>query len=89
MPWIWVAGLVAFGISIYRAQMFPKYSGVLLILLGLIQPLTGPLAFTRPIYAICYFAAWAWLGWALYSKAGLQIDELQTTRQGATATPLR
>jgi len=75
LPWFWVAGLIAFGISIYRAQVFPKYAGVLLILVGLLQPLTGPLAFTRPIYAVCYFVAWAWLGWALYSKAGIQRDE--------------
>jgi hypothetical protein len=75
LPWFWVAGLIAFGISIYRAQVFPKYAGVLLILVGLLQPLTGPLAFTRPIYAVCYFVAWAWLGWALYSKASIQRDE--------------
>jgi hypothetical protein len=75
MPWIWVAALIAFGISIYRAQVFPKYAGVLLVLVGLLQPLTGPLAFTRPIYAACYFVAWAWLGWTLYSKAGMQRDE--------------
>jgi hypothetical protein len=68
--------------------VFPKYVGVLLILLGLLQPLTGPLAFTRPIYVVCYFVAWAWLGWELYSKAGIQMDESQTARQGATATPL-
>ena len=65
LPWIWIAGLLAFGISIYRAQVFPKYAGVLLFLVGLIQPLTGPLAFTRPMYAVCYFVAWAWLGWTL------------------------
>ena len=88
MPWIWVAGLLAFGISIYRAQVFPKYAGVLLLLVGLIQPLTGPLAFTRPIYAVGYFVTWAWLGWKLYSDAGIQKDEQQTARQGATATPL-
>lgn len=85
LPWIWVAGLIVFGISIYRAQVFPKYAGVLLLLVGLLQPLTGPLAFTRPIYAVCYFIAWAWLGWALYSKAGILIDEQQTARQGVTA----
>jgi hypothetical protein len=87
LPWIWVAGLLAFGISIYRAQAFPKYAGVLLVLVGLIQPLTGSLAFTRPIYAVVYFVAWAWLGWILYSKAGIREDEQQTARQGATATP--
>jgi hypothetical protein len=85
MPWIWVAGLIAFGASIYRAQVFPKYAGVLLLLVGLLQPLTGPLAFTRPIYAACYFVAWAWLGWKLYSNADIQNDEQQTARQGATA----
>ena len=88
LPWIWVAGLLTFGISIYRAQVFPKYAGVLLLILGLIQPLTGPLAFTRPIYAVCYFVAWAWLGWTLYTNAGIQNDEGQTAREGATATPL-
>jgi hypothetical protein len=84
MPWGWVAGLLAFGISIYRAQVFPKYAGVLLLLVGALEPLTGLLAFTRPIYAACYFVAWVWLGWELYSKAGIQNDEQQTTRQGAT-----
>ena len=77
MSWVWVAGLIAFGISIYRAQVFPKYAGVLLILVGLLELLTGPLAFTRPIYAACYFVAWAWLGWKLYSNAGMQRAEQQ------------
>ena len=65
MPWIWFAGLIVFGISIYRAQVFPKYAGALLVLLALVQQLTGPLAFTRPIFAILSFVAWAWLGWIL------------------------
>jgi hypothetical protein len=89
LPWIWDAGLVAFGISIYRAQVFPKYAGALLLLVAIVQPLTGPLAFMRPVYAICYFAAWAWLGWALYSNPGMETEEPQTARQGVTATPSR
>lgn len=89
LPWIWIAGLLAFGISIYRAQVFPKYAGVLLLLVGLLQPLTGPLALTRPIYAACYFAAWVWLGWTLYGTASIQNDEQQTVRQGATASASR
>jgi hypothetical protein len=89
LPWIWVAGLLAFGISVYRAGVFPKYAGVLLLLVAIIQPLTGPLAFTRPIYAVCYFVAWAWPGWELYSNAGIQREEQQSARQGATVTPLR
>lgn len=89
MPWVWVAGLIAFGISIYGAQVFPKYAGMLLLLVGLLQPLTGPLAFTRPIYAACYFVAWALLGWKLYSNAGIQKDEQPTARQGTTANASR
>ncbi len=67
MPWIWTAGLVVFGISIYRAQVFPKYAGALLVILAVVQQFTGPLAITRPIFAVVSFAAWAWLGWALFS----------------------
>jgi hypothetical protein len=89
LPWIWVVGLLAFGISTYRAQVFPKYAGALLILVAIVQPLTGPLAFTRPIYAVCYFVAWAWLGWKLYSNAGTQQNEQQTARQDVTATASR
>ena len=69
LPWIWVAGLLAFGISIYRAQVFPKYAGVLLVLVGLVQPFTGAL-FTNLVYAALYFAAWAWLGWSLLTDKG-------------------
>jgi hypothetical protein len=72
-PWLWFAGLIVFGISIYRAQVFPKYSGALLVLVALVQQLTGPLAFTRPIFAILSVAAWAWLGWALLTdKSAVQ-----------------
>ncbi len=64
-PWLWFAGLIVFGVSIYRAQVLPKYAGILLILLALVQQLTGPLAFTRPIFAILSSVAFGWLGWAL------------------------
>ena len=65
LPWFWTAGLILLGISIYRAQVFPKYAGALLVLFALVQQLTGPLAFTRPIFAVISFVAWAWLGWIL------------------------
>src|SRR5262249_21205033 len=65
LPWFWVAGLILFGISMYRAQVFPKYAGALLVVYALLQQLSGPLAFTRPIYSALAFAAWAWLGWLL------------------------
>lgn len=82
-PWFWTAGLIVFGISVYRAQVFSKYAGALLVLTALIQQLTGPLAFTRPIFAVIAVTSWAWLGWELYSKAGSQSDKQTTAHQGA------
>ena len=88
-PWFWTAGLILLGISIYRAQVFPKYAGVLLVLLAFVQQLTGPLAFTRPIFAIIAVASWAWLGWSLYSNADIQKNEPQTAQQVAVVSPSR
>jgi hypothetical protein len=68
MPWIWFAGLIVFGTAIYRAQVFPKYAGALLVLMALVQQLTGSLAFTRPIFAILSFVSWVWLGWILLTE---------------------
>ena len=66
---IWSVNLgeVVFGISMLRAQVFPKYTGTLLILVGVLHYLTGPLAFTLPIYAILSVVVYAWLGWILTS----------------------
>ena len=87
-PWFWTAGLILFGISIYRAKVFPRYAGALLVLTAFVQQLAGPLAFIRPIFAVIAVASWAWLGWSLYSNAGIQQDEPNSGRQGVTATPL-
>jgi hypothetical protein len=65
MSWIWFAGLIAFGVSIYRAQVFPKYAGALLIVVAVLQQLTGFVDFVAPIFAILSVVVWAWLGWAL------------------------
>jgi hypothetical protein len=73
--WIYVAGEIIFGISIYltyRAREFPRYAGVVLALAGLIQPLTGELTFvTQPAFAILSFVAYAWLGWTLLSEKSI------------------
>ena len=74
-PWLLFAGLIVFGVSIYRAQVFPKYAGVLLILLALVQQLTGPLAFTRPIFAILSPVAIGLLGWALLTNRSVTARE--------------
>lgn len=65
MPWLWFAGLVVFGGSIYRAGVLPKYAGAGLVLLAIAQQLTGVLPWVMPIMAVLSFVAIAWLGWAL------------------------
>jgi hypothetical protein len=80
MPWIWFVGLIAFGVSIYRAHVFPKYAGALLVLLAIVQQLTSFVGFVAPIFAILSVVAWAWLGWSLLS------DKRLVSRQPIPAT---
>ncbi len=73
--WSLIAGEIVFGISIYRAQVFPKYAGAFLALVGILHELTGLLDFTIPIYIICSFVAYAWLGWILLTDKSLVSQE--------------
>jgi hypothetical protein len=65
MPWIWRVGLIIFGVSIYRAQVLPRYAGVLLVLQVIMQQFWGSLAIAAPIVAVIVFVVWTWLGWSL------------------------
>jgi hypothetical protein len=76
MNWIWFAGLIVFGISIYRAQVFPKYAGALLVLVAVVQQLTSLVDFAAPIFAISSVVAWAWLGWILVTGKRVGSREL-------------
>lgn len=60
-----VVGEIVMGISMYRAQVFPKYMGALLVLVGVLHLATGYVAFTQPIYAICAFVGYLLPGWIL------------------------
>lgn len=71
MPWLWMAGLIVFGIAIYRAQVLPKYAGALLVLVAILQQLTGWVGFVIPIFAVLSFVVWAWLGYALLMDKGV------------------
>lgn len=75
MSWIWFAGLILFGISIYQAQVFPKYAGALLVLVALLQQSTGLVGFVAPIFAISSVVVWAWLGWALLTDKSVVLRE--------------
>ena len=65
MPWLWMVGLILFGVATYRAQVLPKYAGALLAVTAVVQQLTGIAPFIQPIFAVLSFVAFAWLGWAL------------------------
>jgi hypothetical protein len=80
MLWIWFAGLIAFGIAIYRAHVFPKYAGALLVLVAVVQQLASVVASAAPIFAISSVVAWAWLGWSLL------MDKRAVSLQPAPAT---
>ncbi len=64
MPWLWFTGLIVFGIATYRAGVFPKYAGALLVLLGIAFQFNG-LPIVAMIFAVLSPVAWGWLGWAL------------------------
>ena len=65
MPWLWMVGLILFGVATYRAQVLPKYAGALLAVTAVVQQLTGIAPFVQTIFAVLSFVAFAWLGWAL------------------------
>ena len=71
LPWFFILGQLIFGVAIYLSKTYPKIVGVLIALLGPLAYLTGPLAFTRPIYTILNIIAWVWLGWGLLSGKGI------------------
>lgn len=71
LPWFFILGQLIFGVAIYLSKTYPKIVGVLIALLGPLAYLTGPLAFTRPIYTILNIIAWVWLGWVLLSGKGI------------------
>jgi hypothetical protein len=73
-----VAGEILFAVSIYRAVVYPKTAGVLLGVVGILHYLTGPLAITRPIYALLSVVAYAWLGLLLVT-ANREVSEVSTT----------
>lgn len=65
MPWLWSAGLILFGIATYRARVLPKYTGALLVLMGVVMHFTGMLSIAAMISSVLATVAWGWLGWVL------------------------
>lgn len=75
MSWMWFAALIVFGFAIYRAQVVPKYAGVLLVLVAVLQQVTGWVGFLAPIFAVLLFVVWAWLGYVLLTDRGVVAGE--------------
>jgi hypothetical protein len=63
--WTYVVGSVIFGIGMLRLGIFPRWIGMLMIVLGVLWIINdNPVAF--PIYAVLLSITWGWLSWSLW-----------------------
>jgi hypothetical protein len=65
--WSFNVGAIAFGYGTFRAGVFPRWAGILLLLVGVViifRDIPG----IEYIFAVLYFVAWGWLGWALWTN---------------------
>jgi hypothetical protein len=63
--WTYVVGSVLFGIGMLRVGIFPRWIGMLMIVIGVLWIINdNPVAF--PIYAILLSITWGWLSWSLW-----------------------
>lgn len=61
--WTYAIGSVIFGVGMLRAGIFPRWNGILIILLGVLW-IFRPVAF--PIYAVLLSFTWGWLGLSMW-----------------------
>jgi hypothetical protein len=66
--WTTVLGSVLFGFGTFRAGVFPRWPGILMILMGVLLIFNeNTVAF--PIYAVLLTITMGWFGWALWKYA--------------------
>ncbi len=64
--WAIAVGTVLFGFGISRAGVFPRWAGILLLLVGVMT--IFDLTAIEYIWAMLSVIAWGWLGWALWAS---------------------
>lgn len=82
LPMLWnisgpmyILGLVLFGIATFRARVFPRYAGLLLVVAGILTPVGGfiPPEY-QPLVMVPTGLALAWLGYALARNPSDRVD---------------
>lgn len=59
-------GTALFGIGIFRAGVFPRWAGLMLVAVGAMTVIEIPVV--EYLWAALSVAAWAWIGWALWAS---------------------
>jgi hypothetical protein len=63
--WTTVIGSVLFGYGTFRAGVFPRWTGILMIVLGVLW-IFNENAIAFPIYAVLLTITMGWFGWAMW-----------------------
>jgi hypothetical protein len=83
----YVAGLLLMGYAITRSRVFPAWTGVLLVLAGATNLLTGFDTLLQYLFVAVSTLAWLSLGWALWNRSpragGARPIELASMRVGS------
>lgn len=67
--WAFISGAILFGYGTFRTGIFPRWAGILLLLLG-VASIFRDITVVEYIWAALSLAAWGWLGWALWANPG-------------------
>jgi hypothetical protein len=63
--WTTVIGSVLFGYGTFRAGIFPRWTGILMIVLGALW-IFNENAISFPIYAVLLTITMGWFGWSMW-----------------------
>jgi hypothetical protein len=76
--WSFILGTILFGFGTFRTAIFPRWAGMIFLLAGVAFVFSAMDLFEY-IFAILSFAAWGWMGWALWSSPSAPYDEVRDT----------
>jgi hypothetical protein len=64
-----ILGWIIFGFGVIRADVFPRWAGMLMILAGVVMFVRDYFIFEY-LFAVLSTAAYGWLGWSLWTNSG-------------------
>jgi hypothetical protein len=66
--WAWRLGDIIFGLATFRAGIFPRWAGILLMLAGVMGIFLELGSIAQYLFTALAFAAWVGLGWSLWTR---------------------